>query len=126
MPSYSTLSLRPATTNATPGTTSHCNIAREPMSVPGTRMIEPELTNDRRTCTSSHSLKNRVRWSDRNCSCGCSPVARRTPGARRRSPVEVLHKRALRKRSALPITETELRLMAAAAMIGDSSRPNTG
>ena len=34
--------------------------------------------------------------------------------------------RALRKRSALAITDTELKLMAAAAIIGESSRPNTG
>ena len=34
--------------------------------------------------------------------------------------------RALRKRSELAITETELKLMAAAAMIGDSSRPKNG
>ena len=32
----------------------------------------------------------------------------------------------LRKRNALPITDTELRLMAAAAIMGLSSSPNTG
>ena len=31
-----------------------------------------------------------------------------------------------RSRSALVITDTELKLIAVAAMIGDSSRPNTG
>jgi hypothetical protein len=34
--------------------------------------------------------------------------------------------RALRKRRALPITDTELKLMAAAAIIGESNSPNTG
>jgi hypothetical protein len=34
--------------------------------------------------------------------------------------------RALRRRKALPITDTELKLMAAAAIIGESNRPNTG
>jgi hypothetical protein len=33
---------------------------------------------------------------------------------------------ARRSRNALPMTDTELRLMAAAAIIGESSRPNTG
>lgn len=32
----------------------------------------------------------------------------------------------LRKRSELPMTDTELKLIAAAAIIGDNSRPNTG
>ncbi len=36
------------------------------------------------------------------------------------------HKASLRKRSALPMTETDERLMAALAIMGDSSRPNTG
>ena len=49
-----------------------------------------------------------------------------TPSACRSYPIGLLHNRAVRKRSALPITETELRLMAAAAMIGDSSKPNIG
>ena len=31
-----------------------------------------------------------------------------------------------RRRSALPITETELKLIAAAAIIGDSSKPKNG
>jgi cobalt-zinc-cadmium resistance protein CzcA len=37
-----------------------------------------------------------------------------------------LQMRTDRNRSALPITETELKLMAAAAIIGDNSRPNHG
>jgi len=36
------------------------------------------------------------------------------------------HSSARRRRSALPMTDTELKLIAAAAIIGDSSRPNTG
>src|SRR5262249_26230296 len=36
------------------------------------------------------------------------------------------HTLALRRRSALPITDTELRLMAAAAYTGDSTIPNSG
>ena len=36
------------------------------------------------------------------------------------------HTSARRSRKALPTTETELKLMAAAAMIGDRSRPNQG
>jgi len=36
------------------------------------------------------------------------------------------HKTSLRRRSALPMTETDERLMAALAIMGDSSRPNTG
>ena len=32
----------------------------------------------------------------------------------------------MRSRKALPITETELRLIAAAAIMGDRSNPNTG
>jgi hypothetical protein len=34
--------------------------------------------------------------------------------------------RTLRSRNALVITETELKLMAAAAIMGDNKRPNTG
>ena len=37
-----------------------------------------------------------------------------------------VHTRACLRRSELPITETELKLIAAAAIIGDSSRPNNG
>ncbi len=36
------------------------------------------------------------------------------------------HRRAPRSRSALAMTDTELKLMAAAAMIGDSNTPNNG
>ena len=36
------------------------------------------------------------------------------------------HVLALRNRNALAITDTELKLMAAAAIIGDSNKPNTG
>ena len=36
------------------------------------------------------------------------------------------HSRAVRKRNALVITETELRLIASAAIIGDSSQPVKG
>lgn len=37
-----------------------------------------------------------------------------------------LHRTALRRRSALVMTDTELKLMAAAAMMGESSQPNNG
>ena len=37
-----------------------------------------------------------------------------------------LYSRTNRSRSALPITETELKLIAAAAMMGERSRPNAG
>jgi len=36
------------------------------------------------------------------------------------------YKRAFRSRNALPITDTELRLIAAAATMGESRRPKTG
>jgi len=36
------------------------------------------------------------------------------------------HTLALRRRSAFVITDTELKLIAAAAIIGESSKPNTG
>ena len=42
-------------------------------------------------------------------------------------PVPTLFQmRTRRSRSALPMTETELKVIAAAAIIGDSSRPNDG
>ena len=47
--------------------------------------------------------------------------------SRYRSRIEALsHSCARRNRSALNITETELKLIAAAAMIGESSRPKKG
>ena len=70
-------------------------------------------------------------------SCPSDGTAARTSGSWRtdsgKSPVVSQRKasavdqmEALRSRSALPITDTELKDMAAAAIIGDSSRPNTG
>ena len=41
-------------------------------------------------------------------------------------PGREIYSRAVRSRKAFPITETELMLMAAAAIIGLSSQPNTG
>jgi hypothetical protein len=38
----------------------------------------------------------------------------------------VTHNMTLRRRNALPMTDTELKLMAALAIIGLSSKPNTG
>lgn len=37
-----------------------------------------------------------------------------------------VHKGTFRRRSALVMTDTELKLMAAAAIMGESSQPNTG
>ena len=50
------------------------------------------------------------------------------PGARYSSPLEKIHRPRLaaRRRSALAMTETELRLMAAPAIMGLSSTPNHG
>lgn len=42
------------------------------------------------------------------------------------SLLPLLHMASRRSRSAFPMTDTELRLMAAAAMMGDSSRPKAG
>lgn len=49
-------------------------------------------------------------------------------GGTRRTIVKIsdYFRRTVRKRSALAMTETELRLMAAAAIIGLSNRPKTG
>ncbi len=44
----------------------------------------------------------------------------------RRAPVGVVYNRALRRRSALAMTETELKLMAAAASIRLSNNPVMG
>jgi hypothetical protein len=41
-------------------------------------------------------------------------------------PFLVAHRLTRRNRNALPITDTELKLMAAAAIMGDSSRPKKG
>jgi len=47
-------------------------------------------------------------------------IGRGSAGTRRN------YRMAVRKRSALPITQTELTLMAALAIIGFSSKPNAG
>jgi hypothetical protein len=67
-----------------------------------------------------------------NPGAGCKEAGRNELGPRlrgdernvdgRQSP----HNRVKRNRSALPITETELKLMAAAATIGLSNKPNAG
>ncbi len=52
----------------------------------------------------------------------CATSSRRTSIGR----IAVLYSASRRSRSELAITENELRLIAALAIIGDSRRPNTG
>jgi len=65
-----------------------------------------------------------------NRSAAASAAARRHSAgkfiARTRGPGTRFHPATRRSRSAFPTTETELKLIAAAAMMGLSSRPNTG
>jgi len=56
---------------------------------------------------------------DWTCQAGASRSSRYAPPF-------MVYKRARRKRSAFPITDTELKLIAAAAITGLSSTPNAG
>lgn len=53
-----------------------------------------------------------------------TPLRSGSAGRNERRPAP--HSRSILRRSALPITETELSAMAAAAMIGDSVQPKNG
>ena len=53
-------------------------------------------------------------------------LRRPPPGSQIARIPTVIYISARRSRNALPMTDTELRLMAAAAMMGLSKRPNTG
>ena len=62
--------------------------------------------------------------------CGGSWVPTRVPSdaivAHDRRPRRDIHSSTCRRRSALPTTDSELKLIAAAAMMGLSSRPKAG
>ena len=81
-------------------------------------------------------LVSRTRCSVKRCSAEPGPTATWTPAQQRTTPqvrraaqhpgTHQRYSRVIRSRNALPTTLTDDSAIAAAAMIGDSSRPNAG
>ena len=100
--------------------------------------IQPELTAkaDLKKDAQGRQKNSQNDADEVHCS---APVMKHAPRGRREDATSALlglitpwrgclfpYSRTVRRRRALPITETELRLMAAAAIIGLSRSPNTG